>query len=101
MNIQRRSSIGLEGNVCRKAEGLVQLQLDLVAVSNHRQHRLANYFLAHFAETILETVERHNGFGHGTVAASAADIVVKLFHDVAGALDVADIAHANHHAVID
>src|SRR5918995_219877 len=34
------------------------------------------------------------------MAAGAADIVVKFLHDLAGALDVTDIAHRNDHPLL-
>src|ERR1700741_4191587 len=79
----------------------MQLELDLVTVDDHRQHRFSNHFLTDFAESLYETVERHHGFCHRSMAACTADIIVEFFHDLAGALDVSNVAHRNHDAVLD
>src|SRR4030095_10169050 len=71
------------------------------AIGDHRDHRVANRFFADLAEAFSEAIERHHSLGHGAVTAGAADVVIEPLHDVAGALDVADIAHTDHHAVLD
>src|SRR5690242_13684759 len=77
----------------------MELELDLVTIDDHRQHRLTNYFFADLAEPLFEAIQRHDRFRHGTVAARAADVVVEPLHNLTGALDVADIAYRNHHPV--
>src|SRR6476646_1930076 len=74
---------------------------DFFAFRDHWQHRLADRFFAYFAEFFFEAVNGNDGFGHGAMTAGAADIVVKPFHDVAGAFDVTDVAHGNNHAIVD
>ena len=62
----------------------MELKLDLIAVNNHRQNGLANDPFAHFAESFFETVQGHNRFGHCSMTAGAADVVVEFFDDFAG-----------------
>src|SRR5215208_2785650 len=73
----------------------------LFSFVDHRHHRVTNRFLADFAKLFSKTLEWHHGLGHGPVSAGAADVVVKPFHNLAGAFDITDIAHRNHHAVLD
>ena len=49
----------------------------------------------------LEAFQRHHCFGHHAMAAGAADVIIKSFHDVASTFHVADIAHGNNYAVFD
>src|ERR1044071_7225250 len=78
---------------------LTQFELYLVAIHDHRQHRLTNYFFADLAESLFEAIERHHRFRHGAVPTGAADVIVEPLHNLAGALDVANIADRNHHPV--
>src|SRR5882672_5804410 len=72
-----------------------------VALDDHWHDCLPNDFLAYLAITFFETIQRDHSFGHRTMAAGAADVVVELFHDFTGALDVTDIAHGYNHAIFD
>src|ERR1043165_1983612 len=71
-----------------------------VALDDQRYHRFTNRFFADRTEFFLEAIQRHNSFGHGAMAAGAADIIVKPLHDLAGALDVANIAYRDHDSII-
>src|SRR6202008_1422753 len=48
----------------------------LFAFDYQRHHRCADCLLAHFAELFFEAIQRHDGFGHGAMAAGAANVVV-------------------------
>src|SRR5512132_1311456 len=72
-----------------------------VALDDHWHDCLPNDFLAYLAITFYETIQRDHSFGHRAMAAGAADVVVELFHDITGALNVTDIAHRYHHAIFD
>ena len=71
----------------------------ILALNDHRHHRITDNLLAHFAEAFFESVEGNNRFGHRPMAAGAADIIVELFHDFASALNITQVAHGNHYAI--
>src|SRR5688572_9148240 len=71
------------------------------ALDNHRQHRVSDHPVADLAVSFLETVKRDHRLSHGSVAASAADVVIEFFHNFAGAFDIADIANGDDYPIID